>query len=306
MAFFGLFGKERKREDLIRERTQQLTEDYQTALAQKNEKIKEQREAHKGQPWPGMDPINRVSAVMNTPHKMAPVEDPVSEDRKKELGNIIFSPQIGEDDLEDVTTQEILFILNAIDGFQKRTPLENYEENRRTVYEALLGRIRKTAWIYTLYDQAIGYPLLERGAAVIYFDEEHAKQAVNLYRVQLRAANALRLFGEDRESWPQGRRVISAFELFYYLGIERIIVENGWYSAEVRREDLLQCWKWTDKERAEHQAAPALSYAMTEYAEERVWPLRYDGKQQVLKKKFEEVIHQLVPAQLFLIPVQES
>ena len=55
--------------------------------------------------------------------------DPLTPERKDEIGPMIFEEEISVDTLRFLSVQEIIFLLTTLEIFNKKSPLPGYKEN---------------------------------------------------------------------------------------------------------------------------------------------------------------------------------
>lgn len=299
MGLFDLFGNNKKKAE----------EEEQLAAQQKeNERqreIEDAKAAHAGMPWPG---VMKINLMKNKEQGQAPsAEDPVSPERKDEIGQLIYEPKLTPEQVSGLNLQELMFLLDAHILFNKKAPLPNYENNHRVMYNDLLRRIHEADKLYVLYNKATGYPLLDGPFALIYLDKEHAEQAAKLYQQQFRQAVAMERPGEAAPDTPDGKRPVVLFDYLFYLGIENILIDNGWYKAAIHRSEISApptAFVMNDDAKNNTPAAPELSFAMLDFINEATWPVRYDKREQNLKARMDR-INQLIPAARYVVPVQQ-
>ncbi len=292
MGLFDFFGKKRAEEEAAALEQQKEQQHIAT--------VEEQKAAHEGLSWPKPFRINLMRTKDGEP---AGIEDPISEERKEELGQMIYEPRINSSEVTDLATEELLFLLVTHEAYNRHAPLENYDQNHRVFYNELLNRIHEAEHLYILYDVSTGYPFLDGGYVCVYLDQDHATKAVELYKGQFRRLVVAKRPGEGAPAPENGPRPLPFFDYLYYLGMENIVVDNGWYKAFIKRGEISAPPSFGKDPSQVPPASPALVFAMTDFIEEMRWPVQYEKRQEVTKRKLERVMG-LVPKATFLMPVQ--
>lgn len=297
MGLFDKFGSRKKaaEERAAKEAEEQKQREVEELAAQ-------QKQAHEGMSWPGVMRMNLLK--INTPGVQAPkIEDPISPERKEEIGNLIYQPVLTPADVESFTLQELIFLLDTHEIFNRKAALENYEANHRVIYNDLLRRIHEAEKFYILYDRLTGYPLIDGGFALIYLEKEHAEIAAKVYETQFRKTAVVERPGEGAPVPEEGPKPVLLFDYLYYLGMENIIIDNGWYKAAIKRSEIsAPPASWAPDPAKIPPAAPELAFAMIDFVGEAKWPVRYEKRDERIRRKMDR-INTLIPTQTFVIPV---
>ncbi len=176
MGIFDLFGGKKAAEKA-------QAEEQLSVAAQKEKEMQAAMDAHADMEWPGFPKLNPV----NTPElEAAQMPETVSEERKNEIGEMIYDADMSPDSLRFLSNQELLFLLTALEVFNKKAPLPGFEKNHRKVYNELLGRVRDADILYVLYDATTGYPFIDHGFGNVYFEKELAEKAAEIFAKQFR------------------------------------------------------------------------------------------------------------------------
>lgn len=127
MGLFDIFGKKNDKEAEL-EKEKALEE-------QKEKTIEDRKKAYEGLEWPciqRLNPVNIKDAEGEVMEETVPLE------RKDEIGAMIFDEDISPDTLKFLSGQELLFLLTALEVFNKKAPLPDL---RRTT-----GRSTTRCW----------------------------------------------------------------------------------------------------------------------------------------------------------------
>jgi len=150
MGLFSLIGGNKKKEEEEKKKQLERQEEAKQKL------LEDQKKAHEDLPWPRPMPVSRIKVQGN---EETILEDPVTEERKNEIGQLVYEEKLSYDSIKDLKLEELLFVLTAQEFFNAKSPLQNFSENHRVMYNELLSRIRDAQDIYCVYDKATNYPL---------------------------------------------------------------------------------------------------------------------------------------------------
>lgn len=300
MGLFDVFGNGKKR-----------AEEEERALAERqarehDDSVAQQRKAHEQLHWPTPPRINRMN---NKDAEAVRIEDPITAERKEEIGALVYEPRITPDDVAALNLQELLFLHAAHLLYNREAPLTDYESNHRVIYNDLLRRIHEAPEFYIIYDRKSGYPLIDGGFVNVYLDKDHAEQASAAYNTQFRQTAVVTRPGENAEPLENGKQPVALFDYLYYIGAENVLIDNGWYKAPIKRSEISAPMGFNADPAKTPPANPSLSFAMTDFVQEVAWPVKYDKRDEIIKTK-QSRMFALLPAARFLVPttvvVQEA
>ena len=293
MGLFDLFGgkKAAKEEEL----------EAQNSAAQKKEmEMKSSMDAHAGMEWPGFPRLNPININSDD----VSMDETVTLERKDEIGKMIYDEDMAAESLKFLSNQEILFLLTALEVFQKKAPLPGFEKNHRKVYNELLSRIRDSETLYVLYDATTGYPFIDHGFANVYFEKEIADKAVELFSKQFRKVAVRDVKVENPDDTAAVKR--GFFDYLYYIGIENILVDNGAYRARFKRSEIVAApGDWGEDNRDKNPINPGLNFAMLDFMAELRWPVKYDKREEIVRAKEMRMLS-LIRSSNFILPMQHE
>ncbi len=293
MGFFDRFSAEKRREAAEREQAEREAREQQE-LAEK------QRNEHASLPWPEIRPLSPVRVRDDKGNERVPVilSDPVTKERKDEIGPLVFHAKLVVDDIRPLTIQELVFVLTTMEAFQKEAPLQDFEENRRVVYNEIVSRLRDASRIWALIDLTTGYPFLDHGYALIYSEESYARAAADVLAAQYRRIN-VQSFGGEGEASP-----LNFFGFLYYMGAERLLLDNGYYGARIERSQIVAPPNITGNQSLPPNNPP-LNFALCEFLSEIRWPVKYEKRDAILHER-EARMWSLIRASQFIVPMQQE
>ncbi|MBE5831910.1 MAG: SseB family protein [Butyrivibrio sp.] len=293
MGLFDLFGgkKAAKQEEL---------EAQNSAVQKKEMEMKSSMDAHAGMEWPGFPRLNPIN--INSDDVF--MDETVSSERKDEIGKMIYDEGMAAESLKFLSNQEILFLLTALEVFQKKAPLPGFEKNHRKVYNELLSRVRDSETLYVLYDATTGYPFIDHGFANVYFEKEIADKAVELFSKQFRKVAVRDVKVENPDDTAAVKR--GFFDYLYYIGIENILVDNGAYRARFKRSEIVAApGDWGEDNRDKNPINPGLNFAMLDFMAELRWPVKYDKREEIVRAKEMRMLS-LIRSSNFILPMQHE
>ena len=230
------------------------------------------------------------------------LSDPLTPERKDEVGALVYEPTLKPDMLKELNLQETLFLEAALLIAHKQHPLDNYDQNRQVIRNHFLDMVRAQEKIYVLYDARTGYPLLDGSFVLMYLDKEHAEIAAKLYAEQLRSVKIIEVPGMAAEpAQHDGKIQMKIFDYLFFLGAENIVIDNGWYKGFLRRSEISAPFYINEDPEKIPPYNPAISFALTDYVGELRWPVQYGKRKELLQAKFNSVM-KLVPKGTYLLP----
>lgn len=226
----------------------------------------------------------------------------LSEERKNEIGPIVFQQNIEKNMLCNINIQETIFLLKSIEHFNNLSSLQNFEVNRSIIYNQIIDEVKEAEIFYVLFDKATGYPFLSEGNAEIYSQHNFAEAALNHYSEIYRKLE-IRAVKKKETGLPEN---IDLFAYLYYLGMEKIIIDNGVYSLIIDRAEILPPPDWSHAEPITIPIInPDLSYAMLDFLGEARWEVNYPDREKNVTNKENVMLNEIKNAR-YLIPMQTN
>ena len=292
MGFWDRFNTKNKAAEQERIIEEQKEREHQRV-------VEEQRRDHESLMWPGVQRLNKLAVKGSA----ISADDPVTEARKDEIGPLIYEPDILPEMLTDLTLQELLFLQAALTIYNTSAPLLNYEKNSRVLHNELLGRIHRAEKFYIIFNRKTGYPLIDGGYVLVYLDRDHADRAAEMYKGQFRDAGVVERPGEAAPEDENGKRPLALFDYLYYLGMENVLIDNGWYKGSLKRGEISAPPDWNSDPKKVLPSNPKLVFSMIDYVSELRWPVKYDKREENLKKKSERMMKR-IPTARYIIPAR--
>lgn len=292
MGFRDLFGGKNKAVEQERIIEEQKEKDHEAV-------IEDQKKAHEGLAWPDVPRLN----ILNQKDDRLKVENPLTPERRDEVGQLVYEPDLKPEMIQDLSVQELLFLLLAEAVFNRKEPLRNYEKNYRVIYNEFLDRLHRAEKFYVLYDKRTGYPLIDGGFVPVYLEKDKADKAAELYKLQFRDATVVTQPGEAAPEDENGKRPMALFDYLYYIGAENVVVDNGWYKGVVKRSEMSAPMDWNSDPKNTPPSNPDLVFAMTDYVSEMRWPVKYDKRDDVIRRKTDRMMA-LIPKGRYIVPTK--
>ena len=224
---------------------------------------------------------------------------PLGREREDELAHLLEGEAIDREKLEPLTIQETIFLLCCFQLANRETKEAHYREKGQVIYETILEKLRNAPALYVIIDEGSTLPLITGDTVDVYTTRELAEKAVAFYSQQYR-----HLFIKEM---PNGKTDlpgrIHLFHWFYYLGMERILVDNGSYQLAVNRRDLMPEAEEKVKKSQVPVVNPKLRFAMADYLEEARWHVSYPEREENMKNKKDRMDALLLRSQ-FLVPMK--
>ncbi len=294
MGIFSIFGN-KKNEEMAEQELEQVK------VEQKAKAIEEAKKAHEDMEWPVIGRINPINTAGAEDDR---IEETVPADKKDEIGAMIYEEDIDQEYVNGLNGQELIFLLTTLEAFNKKAPLPGFDKNHRLIYNEVLRRVRDAEYLYVLYDQTTGFPFIDQGFANVYYEQELAEKAAEIYNRQFRKLAARKCQIEDPNYKGGGK--FGFFDYLYYIGIENLIVDNGGYRARFKRSEIIAApGEWGGAENRPEPVNSALNFAMIDFLEEVRWPVKYEKRDQILKAKEMRMLSLIRNAQL-LVPTQHE
>ncbi|MCB7319053.1 SseB family protein [Lacrimispora sp. 210928-DFI.3.58] len=224
---------------------------------------------------------------------------PLGYEREEELAALLAGDAVDTAKLAKLTIQESIFLLCRLQSANRRSPVEHYEEKGQTLFTEILEKLRSADSLFVLLDEGSSLPFILGDTVDVYSTKELAVQAASFYEKQYRHL-LVKEVPKGRTDLP-GR--LSLFAWLYYLGMERILVDNGSYQLIVKRADILPSAAETAAKDAVPVCNPSFRFAMADFLEETRWHVDYPEREENIKTKNERMMKELKKAR-FLVPMK--
>lgn len=226
--------------------------------------------------------------------------DVISPKRKDEIGPFVLAEHIEEEQLKDVTIQELAFLIRTAEHFNKVKAVANYEEKKNLLYKEMNKKLLAADELFITIDRTTNMPFINCDTVDVYSKKSFALNAVLHYLKEYRDLMVVRV-PKDNSGLPDG---LGLFAWLYYLGADRIVIDNGQYTVEVKRDDILPPPDYSDAKLVETPVEnPKLRFAINRCLSEVRWPVDYPERKKVFEEKNESMIKEILNAK-YLIPMR--
>ncbi len=213
---------------------------------------------------------------------------------------------------ENYSVQEMIFALTHVRDVANRAQEEEKAIGNRAsdaLYPAMIAKLRALDKVYLTVDKNTNYPFLNNGFVDVYTEEAYAQMAVLFYKEQFREleVKAMPVSNPEMLKPEEGQPLAAqmpAFVLFYYLGMERVLVDDGLYRAALGRGDVLPPPDFSKRPAAAVPVTnPALRLRILDFFGEARWKVNYEKRGEVLQAKEHAMLTEVAKAK-FIIPMK--
>ncbi|WP_195955470.1 SseB family protein [Clostridium saudiense] len=219
--------------------------------------------------------------------------------RKDELGSLfVFNNKYSNKEFEKVTIQELVFLIYTIRVFKEKEILKNYDYDTKiiTFTKVLINKIKLTKKLYIAYDKNTKYPYLDfQGRAWIFSEKEFADKAEEYFNKEETFLQMKELINLN---------IMNEFGKLHYLGIEKVIIDNGQYNIEINRNDILPPPDYSNiPARKIPVMNPKLQFAMIYFFQYAYSGKNYKNKAEVIRGLEANMLEEVLRAK-FLLPIK--
>lgn len=219
--------------------------------------------------------------------------------RKDELGNLfVFNDKYSSREFEKVTIQELAFLICTMRVLKEKEILKNcdYDSKIITFTQVLIKKLKLTKELYIAYDSNTQYPYLDfQGRAWIFSEKEYADKAEEHFKAE-------KIFLQIKELI--NKNIINEFGKLHYLGIEKVIIDNGQYNIEINRNDILTPPDYSNvPARKIPVMNPKLQFAMINFFQYVYSRKDYKNKVEVIRGLESNMLEEVLKAK-FLLPIK--
>lgn len=219
--------------------------------------------------------------------------------RKDELGNLfVFNDKYSSREFEKVTIQELAFLICTMRVLKEKEILKNcdYDAKIITFTQVLIKKLKLTKELYIAYDSNTQYPYLDfQGRAWIFSEKEYADKAEEHFKAE-------KIFLQIKELI--NKNIINEFGKLHYLGIEKVIIDNGQYNIEINRNDILTPPDYSNvPARKIPVMNPKLQFAMINFFQYVYSRKDYKNKVEVIRGLESNMLEEVLKAK-FLLPIK--
>lgn len=255
--------------------------------------------------------VRRIETGEETSPVLTAYEDcRMTKEQEGAVRAVIGKDSLEEEELKELSIQEIIFAL-ACTRDQSNLCKDDAEQAAKwkekgdKLYPCLLEKIKTADAVYLTFDKNTGFPFYNNGIVEVYSKRQYAELAVLYYKEQFRELEVHELSVKpETESSKEPDKRIPAFAMLYYLGMERVLVDNGMYRALIGRGDILPPPDYSGLPQTQVPVSnPVLRARMLDFFGEARWKVNYEKRAEVLQAKELAMLSELTNSKL-LIPMR--
>ena len=225
---------------------------------------------------------------------------PLGHRREEELSAMLEEEELDEEAIEALNIQECIFLLCTLQRKQGEAEDYNYENKGDLLYETILRKLAEAPVLYIVMNEDTNTPFILGDTIDVYSKLDYAMNAVEFYRKQYYHLYVKEVPLEN-SGLPQD---LSLFAWLFYLGMEKILVDNGAYKLLVHRADILSPEEVAQEGGLEVPVAnPGFRFAMADFLAETRWSVTYNGRRDNLEAKAGNLTSRFKKAR-FLVPLR--
>ena len=240
----------------------------------------------------------------------------MTKERTQAVQETLRGEELTEEACASFSIQELICALSFVRTEEKNAEedaeAEEWKRRSGLLYSCMLEKIKSADAVYMTFDKATGFPFYNNGMVDLYSRKEYAELAVLYDQEMFRELEVRELTvlpaevrfpdGPSAEEQPDKR--IPAFAMLYYLGMERVMIDNGFYRALIGRAEVLPPPDYTGKPEAQIPVInPALRTRMLDFFGEVRWKVSYDKRTEVLQTKEQAMLAEVAKSRL-LVPMR--
>lgn len=219
--------------------------------------------------------------------------------RKNELGRIfIFSNKISAEEFEKVNIQELVFLIFTMRVLKEKNALNNHDYDGKIIAftRVLIIKLRTSKELYIAYDKNTKYPYIDFEERVwIFSQKEFADNAVEHFNKQETFLEMKKLVDKD---------VINEFGKMHYIGIEKFLIDNGEYTIEMKRNEILPSCDYSNVPAKNIPVInPKMQFAMIKFFQNAYSRKNYANKAEVMRNLEEKMLEEVINAK-YLVPIK--
>lgn len=223
----------------------------------------------------------------------------MKDERKDEIGKLfLLKKEISKEELKELEIQEIIFLIFSAKCFKEKQEFINddSEDKLKIFLDVLKEKIKYAEELFIAYDQNTNYPYIDEDDRIwVFSKEEFALNAKDYFLQQLVMLEMKKISKEE---------VMVTFANLHRLGIKKIIMDNGEYTVEINRDDILPPPDWSETSQICIPVEnPELQHAMIKFFQILHSKITYEGKDQICHQLEDRMLDEVIKAK-YLLPMQ--
>lgn len=224
----------------------------------------------------------------------------MNEERKDEIGRrFILGPELVIEELDQLSMQELIFLIHSAKSFKtgETFPQVNLDERIQSFMTRLHAKFKVADALYVAYDKATQYPYIDGESRVWMFSQEaFADHAQDYFMQQLVLLEMKKIEQAD---------ILPTLGLFHMWGLSTILLDNGQYHVELKRDELLPPPDWSGTPEISIPVTnPGLQRALMKFFQVLHAPTEsQEAKEQLLDGLEAQMLDEVLQAR-YLVPMQ--
>lgn len=224
----------------------------------------------------------------------------MNEERKDEIGKrFILSSELVGEELSQLSMQELNFLIHTAKSFKEGEafPHVDLDERIQSFITTLHDKFKAAKALYVAYDKATQYPYIDGEDRVWLFSREEFADSARDYFMQQLVMLEMKKIGQEE--------ILPALGLFHVWGLPRILLDNGQYHVELKRDELLPPPDWSGTPEISIPVTnPGLQRALMKFFQNLHAPSgSQEAKEQLLNGLEAQMLDEVLQAR-YLIPMQ--
>ncbi len=219
-------------------------------------------------------------------------------DADKLISKFLRSDSLEATAYEEVEIQELIFLFHHARNLLNTEPHQGewLEARMREFLTRLTEKVRTTDTLYVAYDRHTDYPYIDADGRVWFFSkEEYAADVADYFLQKFVLLEMKKISGED---------IMRTIGLLHLLDLPVIVMDNGRYYIELKRDDLLPPMDWSGTPDIQIPVTnPDLQHAMILFFQTLNTRQHMPDKQNLLLTLEARMLDEIIDAR-YLVPMQ--
>ncbi|WP_082672989.1 enhanced serine sensitivity protein SseB [Paenibacillus senegalimassiliensis] len=164
----------------------------------------------------------------------------MNEERKDEIGRrFILTPEFVVEELNQLSIQELNFLVHTAKRFKEEEAFPHIylDERIQSFTTTLHDKFKAAEALYVAYDKATQYPYIDGEGRVWIFSQKEFADSAQDYFMQQLVMLEMKKIGQ--------KEILPILGLFHVWGLPEILLDNGQYHVDLKRDELLPPPDWS-------------------------------------------------------------
>lgn len=214
------------------------------------------------------------------------------------IGKFLRSDSLDGNAYEELDIQELIFLIHQTKHLLAGQPPQRewLDVRMKELLIWLKEKVKTAETLYLAFDKQTNYPYVDVEGRVWFFSkEEYAAHAADYFLQQFVMLTMKKISGEE---------VMRTFGLLHILGLPVIVIDNGQYYIELKRDELLPPMDWSATPEIQIPVTnPDLQQAMILFFQTLHGRQNTQGKEKLLQTLEDRMLNEILGAR-YLVPMQ--